>query len=151
MKEKSEYKSLAEWRKFNPKDYGVAKYNGWLDDICNTFGWERKKIKPAGYWTKERCIEEAKKYETKAEWERGNSSSHTSARKSNWFNECCLHMIKPKAAGYWTKELCIEEAKKYKTRTEWAQKSVGSYRNVMRSNKKWLGECTKHMNKKKPS
>lgn len=146
MTEKSQYKTLAEWRKAKPKDYHVAKVNGWISDICNKFGWTRRKTKPSGYWTKEKCIKEAKKYKTKADWERGSSSSHSSARKNKeWLNECTQHMIKPKQAGYWTKELCITEAKKYKTRSDWAKNSNGSYRKVIRKNKEWLDECTKHM------
>jgi hypothetical protein len=146
MKEKSQYKSLSEWRNSNPKDYGVAKYNKWLDEICNTFGWEKRQSKPSGYWTKERCLKDAKKYNTKADWQRGNSSSHSTARKNKWFDECCEHMIKPKQAGYWTKELCLIEAKKWGTISDWAKNS-SSYKIAGR--KGWRDECTSHMKRGK--
>ncbi len=38
--EKSQYKSLAEWRYNKPYDFDVAEQNGWLNKLCKTFGWE---------------------------------------------------------------------------------------------------------------
>tara|TARA_R110000796_G_scaffold58413_4_gene134891 strand:+ start:37721 stop:38308 length:588 start_codon:yes stop_codon:yes gene_type:complete len=142
MPEKSQYKSLAEWREANPYEYGVAKYNGWIDDIRKKFGWCRRQTKPKGYWTKEKCIKEAKKYQTKADWERSSSSSHSAARKNKWFDECCLHMKRGKQAGYWTKELCMIEAKKWDTISNWAKNS-SSYKIAGR--KGWRDECISHM------
>jgi hypothetical protein len=42
---------------------------------------------PNGYWTKEKCIEEAKKYNTIKEWKTNNQTSYNKAIKNNWLEE----------------------------------------------------------------
>lgn len=42
MKEKSEYKSVAEWRKHCPSDYKSANKRGFIDLVCERFGWEKE-------------------------------------------------------------------------------------------------------------
>jgi len=62
--------------------------------------------------------------------------------------ECTKHMeskVKPKPSGYWTLELCKEEALNYNSRTKWAKNSSGSYNSSWK--KGWLEECAKHMEK----
>ena len=49
--------------------------------------------------------------------------------------------------GYWTKELCLEQAKKYNTLMTWLQNDSGSYHAAYRN--KWVEECTAHMIKKR--
>jgi hypothetical protein len=44
---------------------------------------------------------------------------------------------------YWTLEICIEDALKYKTKTEWRLQSPRIY-NIARK-RKWLNKCCKHM------
>jgi len=48
-------------------------------------------------WTKEKCLESAKKYQTKNDWRIGNDkSAYDRALKiygKEFFNECCKHMI----------------------------------------------------------
>tara|TARA_R110000796_G_scaffold58413_4_gene134889 strand:+ start:36347 stop:36835 length:489 start_codon:yes stop_codon:yes gene_type:complete len=143
MKEKSQYKSLSEWKKVKPYEYDKAYRSGWLDDICETFGWERRVNHPKNYWTKELCLIEAKKYKTKTEWQRGSSSSCIKSRDIfgvKFFDECAAHMIKVKPAGHWNiKENCVEEANKYSSRTEWEEKSNDSYRFAKRNY--WLSVC----------
>ena len=48
--------------------------------------------KPNGYWTKERVLEDAKKYETRNEWKKKSSASHSKARDEGWYSECVIHM-----------------------------------------------------------
>lgn len=70
--------------------------------------------KPAGYWTKERCHEEALKYKSRYEFEKNSGSACKAARKNKWMNEICSHMLyKIKPNNYWTKEKCYEEYLKY--------------------------------------
>ena len=147
MPEKSPYKSLNDWRNVNPKDYAVARYHNWLDDICDKFGWvHQKKTKPQGYWTnKENVLIEAKKYNGRSEWMRGSSSSYSSARKNGWVDEATAHM-KPirKPIGYWeNKEKCLEEARKHKKITEWQRASSTSVNSARRNG--WFDECTAHI------
>lgn len=56
--------------------------------------------KPRGFWTKERVLEEAKKYRTFTDWEKNSASSCAIAQKRGWIKEATVHMIK--------KEICTE-------------------------------------------
>lgn len=43
-------------------------------------------------WTKDACIKEALKYDTKSQWERCSSSSYSKAILNKWVDECSKHM-----------------------------------------------------------
>jgi hypothetical protein len=142
------YKSLAEWRKTKPKDYDAAVRHKWIEGICEAMGWEydnRKHYKKPNYWNiKENVLASAKQYKTKSEWAKFADSAYSGAKRNGWFEEATAHMKSPnKPAGYWTKERCIEEAKKYKTRNEWRCNHPTSYQAAC--TKKFFNECTKHM------
>lgn len=142
MSNESEYNDRFEWRDANPKDYSYAYRQGFLPQICEYYGW--KYNKPSKYWTKELCIEEARKHTKKSFWWRDCSTSYTTAKKNGWMSECTKHMspyILP--IGKWTKELCIEEARKHKYMGDWIKNSGGSYQKAKRNG--WVDECTKHM------
>ena len=50
------------------------------------------KIKPSGYWTKEKCHEEALKYNTRGEFQKKSSTAYVKSRKEKWLDEICIHM-----------------------------------------------------------
>jgi|SRR3972149_2806589 len=105
---------------------------------------KNKERKPMGYWTKENCEKEALKYSSRSNFERGSNGAYDKSLKNNWLNDICKHMItKKKPNGYWTKEKCLEEALKYRTKTDFAKKSSGAYDSVYRN--KWVEECCSHM------
>lgn len=138
MTEKSQYKSLSEWQKANPNAYSAAFRSGMIDDICQKFGWDKKK--PDGYWTLNRCKEDALNYKTRMEWRR-NSQGYDSARKSGWIEECCGHMIERRE---WNKDVCKKVALKYKTRIQWKKsEDKGGYSAACRNG--WIDDCCKHM------
>ena len=100
--------------------------------------------KPKGYWTFEKCWEEALKYETKISFRKNCSAAYSKAEKSGFLNKICGHMIqinKPK--GYWTFEKCWEEALKYETRKEYSENKSGSYMSAFKN--KWLNQICGHM------
>jgi hypothetical protein len=102
---------------------------------------------PMGYWTKEKCIEEALKYDSQYKWKENSNSSYGAAYKNNWVKECIKHMIQyRKPNGYWTFERCLEEALKYTSVIEWKINDVASQSAAYRSN--FYNECIKHMKKK---
>ena len=73
----------------NPHTLAIK--NGWLNEICSHMKELRK---PNGYWTKERCHEEALKYTTKNEFRNNNLSSYDISYRNKWLKEICIHMIK---------------------------------------------------------
>ena len=60
------------------------------------------------------------------EFEKGNNSACVSARKHGWLDDYMWFKEKPKNR-YWNRETCYEEAKKYKSATEYAKKAVRAY------------------------
>lgn len=145
---KSKYNSLAEWRKADPSGCESARTKGLIVKICETFGWDYKPIlnnKPSGYWTKEKCIEDALKYKDRSKWEKAKGSSHSISKRRNWYEECVAHMpLLNKPTGYWNiKENVLAEAKKYEYKEDWKKNSSGSNSSARR--KGWYDECVAHM------
>lgn len=66
-----------------------AKRHNWLSEIQTLFPEINK---PRGYWTKEKCQEEAAKYDMKEKFRKGSSSAYTMSIKNNWFKEITKHM-----------------------------------------------------------
>lgn len=136
------YESYSDWRKGERTYYRLATRFKLTNQVCEERGWEKRL--PNGHWTKERCIEEARKYKTVSNWEKNSSGSRSSAQDNGWMEECCSHMVyDKKPSGYWTKELCLEEARKYKHRKAWRLNSKGSWSAARRF--KIFKECTSHM------
>ncbi len=48
------------------------------------------------YWTFETVKEEASKYNTRGEFSKGNSPAYQYARKKNWLDIVCEHMVSGK-------------------------------------------------------
>ena len=107
FQEAKKYKTKEDFRKGTNRAALVAWNNGWMDDDT----W----FEPTFRWTNELCEAEARKFKTKSEFQKGNPGAYIYARKNkllerfDWFDE-----IK-KPNGYWTRERCEEEARKYNT------------------------------------
>lgn len=84
------YKNKKEFMKNNNDAYKAALKLNCLDEICSHMIEGRK---PNGYWTKQRCIEEALKYTSKSEWYKNSTSSYIISRKNKWLKELSSHMI----------------------------------------------------------
>lgn len=63
-----------------PGAYMSMLKNKWLDELCP----HMRTKKPNGYWTRERCVEEGGKYESKKEFREKNKSAYITASKNNW-------------------------------------------------------------------
>jgi len=101
-------------------------------------------MKPRGYWTKERCAEEALKYESRIDFQRESTGAYLKAMRQNWLNEICYHMREiKKKNNYWVKERCAEEALKYKTRKDFKNKCGTAYQKSHEGG--WINEICSHM------
>lgn len=135
------YKSRREWYEKSASSYDAARRNKWLNECCVHMCPLKN---PNGYWTKERCVKDAKKYLTKSEWQYKSKTSYGISSKNKWLNECCVHMkLMHKKNGYWTKERCAEDAKNYSTRNDWRINSSSA--STIASKNGWLNECCTHM------
>ena len=73
-------------------------------------------------YTKEICIEIAKKYTTKSSWMRSpDGGAYQIASRSGWLEDCCSHM--EVCLGKWTYEACLADAKRFKNSYEWNKNS----------------------------
>ena len=103
--------------------------------------------KPKGYWTYNRCLEEAKKYKFKADFKKEAAGAYDAAKDKGWLAEYIWLESLPRIK--WTYETCFEEAKKYKTRSEFAKNAGAAYR-IARKNG-WSKEYTWFVDIIKPS
>ena len=118
--------------------------------IIKEFTWFKKKEKlPYGYWKdKEHCINEAKKYNSKKEFQDKNQSAYWASIKYSYINEMPWLVVKkimPKSV-LRNKDLVMEEAKKYKTRSEFMKNNRSFYNAALKygfmNDMYWFGEKT---------
>ena len=135
--EAKKYKSRSEFKQKNNAAYRCSYNNGWIDK----FDWF---IKPNKKWGYQTCLEESKKYSTRGEFALGCSGAYHVARENNWLKEYIWlkdgKKLKLEKYGKWTKGACFEEAKKYKSRGEFAEKNGSAYRNARRFG--WIDDYT---------
>jgi putative NADPH-quinone reductase len=140
QEEALKYNSRSEFQKNSGTAYGVSRRNVWLDEICSHMV---ELHKPNNYWTKERCQEEALKYNSRSEFQKNSVSAYNSSLKNGWFDEICSHMVElRKPNNHWTKEKCQEEALKYNSRSEF-QKNSPAYHASLKNG--WIDEICSHM------
>ena len=129
------YSSRREFKEGNDSAYRNAIKNGWIDE----YTWFTK---PNKKWTYQTCLEESKKYSTRGEFALASSGAYHVARENNWLDEYVWLMdgkqFRLEKWGKWTKEACYEEAKKYRTRTEFAKKNNSAYNNARQYN--WIDD-----------
>jgi len=135
------YKTRSNWRDNDQYSYNIARINKWLDYCCKHM---IEKSKPNNYWTKEKCIESAKKFKTLKEWKKGEGGAYATAQRNKWLKICCEHMTKLRI--FWTKEMCIESALKHQTLGKWLKNNYNAYQ--FASKHKWLEEIKILFNKK---
>lgn len=103
-----------------------------------------KKNYKRGYWPKERCLEEAKKYTSRKDFGRGAPKAYKVACQQGWLDDICSHMVRlQQSRGYWTKERCLQTALQYSTRSEFSLGSNGAYKKAYREG--WLDDICLHM------
>lgn len=84
------FKTRTEFRSESPKIYDFVASHGFLDEACTHMTYVGT---PKGYWTKERCVSEAAKYNTRKEFIRGSGGCYNSSKREGWLEEVCAHMI----------------------------------------------------------
>jgi hypothetical protein len=114
------------------EQYYIKKYKkeGWL--LLNTnkggaLGGNKMK------WTKNECIRVAKMFDSKKQFLSAPeySGAVQSARRHGWIEEICSHMKDGNVR--WSKEKCIKEAQKHKSRTSFMRNSKGAYNYALRN------------------
>jgi hypothetical protein len=84
--------------------------------------------KSKGYWSKERCLEEALKYNNRSEFQKKSKQAYAASFNNKWLDEVCSHMtrlINPN--GFWNKETCYKEMIKYNNIKDFKTKEPVAY------------------------
>jgi len=142
------YAHSQNFRKGNALVYNYALRHGFLDNICKHMD---KNTEIAQHWSKDRCVEEAHKYQTRKDFQQQCHGAYAAAHRNKWLDEICSHMERPAAHNkYWTIERCHEEAFKYTTRRDFQEGNSGAY-NAARRMGILDTICTHMTPKNKPS
>jgi hypothetical protein len=92
-------------------------------------------------WTKDNVEKEAKKYTTRNEFKKNNSSAYRAALKYGWMDDVSKHMTPVQQS--WDYETVKNIASQYKTKKEFRQNNRKAY--DIATYHKWLPSITKHM------
>lgn len=83
------YGTKNDWATSAGSAYQRARANKWLVQCCGHMGSPQK---PSGYWTRERCREDAERFRARKEWFKGSPSAYLAASRNGWLDWCCGHM-----------------------------------------------------------
>ncbi len=98
------------------------------------------------FWNKEMILKAAKAFNTRSEWQAGDSRSYGAAHRMGLLDEAAKHMTRLRMAkGYWNATTVFADAQKYTSKTEWNTKSFTAYRTAKFL--KIFDRCTLHMDK----
>ena len=117
-----QYKDIGLFSKECQVAYVIAHRNGWLND----YTWLDRKKMPNDYWTKERVMQEARKYTSSGEFNSVNPQAYSAACRHGWTKEFTW-FIKPKNAKRWNYNTCFKEAQKFTSRMEFRANSITAY------------------------
>ena len=136
QEESLKYLCRSEFKIKSASAYQSALKNKWLNDICLHMSLLHK---PNNYWTKEKCQEEALKYNNRYEFQKKSSGAFSRSYINGWYDEICSHMsmLKIKYDSY-SKNECKVESLKYKGRYDFFIKNNKLY-NVSLKNG-WLDD-----------
>lgn len=81
------------------------------------------------YWTKEKTIEEARKYSTRTKFCKRAKGAYAAALKHGWLDE--MPWLNPTRRTRWTKEEAMEETSKYCTLHDFIKGSQGAYQSSL--------------------
>ena len=101
-------------------------------------------------WTKEKVANSAKTEEFKMVWKNKYPGAYAAALRGGYLNEVTAHMPILNPKGKWTvKENVITDAKRYPSRSEWQEASVGAYEAAKLYG--WFQEAVAHMPRRAPN
>lgn len=123
------------WNKHRSVAMKAAKM-GWYDD----YTWLPRYRVHRNHWTEEACREVALKYKSVREFRENDLSVYTLANSRGWSKSYTWLAREVAPKGIWTEERCLEEAKKYGTKTEFLKGSPNAYYTACR--KGWLKSYT---------
>jgi hypothetical protein len=89
MASASPFSTRAAWKDADGAAYKAARDNGVLDRVCAHMTLA---YKPAGWWTKERVLASARKFQSVPAWDAVETTAVQRARQRGWIEEATAHM-----------------------------------------------------------
>jgi len=132
------YSSLAEWREANPSAHVISKRLGCFEEATQHMTRAKQ---PNGYWTDEKILAEAARFDNTAAWNKGSPISYGIAKRRRLVPATMQRGKRPK--GYWTKERISAAAALFKTRSAFRKAEPSAY--AIAGAKGWLEEVCAHM------
>lgn len=92
----------------------------------------KRLVQPKGFYTLEKCKEEALKYQTKKDFMLGSPRFYDAAHRFKWIDLCCEHMKKSNGNNFskkekWNHNNIIEAALKYDSKDEFRKYNYAAY------------------------
>ena len=118
------FKYRHDWQDSSVGAYEAAKNNGWFEEAVAHMTRPDMTQK----WTKGAVKKEAKKYKFKSDFNNNAVGAYEAAKNKGWFDEVTAHMGNKKAIPIkWNKKAVLDDAKKYKKKSQWKKNSPGAY------------------------
>lgn len=117
-REAKKYKRFEDFRKNCGSAYTISRNLGILSEITSHMKRDRN---PNNFWTKEKIIEEANKYETLIEFIRKSPVANFAAKKMGIISEVTAHMRRNQR---WSKQKIIEQVMQLCSRKEFARSTA---------------------------
>lgn len=83
------YSNIKDFKKYDMKAYMAASRYKCLKDVTSHM---KRLIPPKGFYTLEKCKEEALKYQTRKDFMLGSPKFYDAAHRFKWIDLCCEHM-----------------------------------------------------------
>ncbi|QIG67456.1 GIY-YIG nuclease domain-containing protein [Rhizobium phage RHph_TM3_3_9] len=139
------YRTKPEFKAGSAGCASVAKDRGWWKIVTAHMTPLKN---PDGYWTRQRCVDEARKFETRSAFNNGSKSAYLAAFKRGWLDDICSHMRvvrTQRPRNYWTLDNCRRAASVFRSRWEFQKQNKAAY--LAARNRGWLDEICAHMSK----
>jgi predicted GIY-YIG superfamily endonuclease len=149
------FKTISTWSNKFRSAVNAAHDKGWMEEATAHMirpVWQGLRI-----WTREKIIEDAKKYKHRARWSEESGGAYGAAQKMGILKIATKHMTRPivtnawriglKKPVKWTDKELKNSASKYSTLYEWRKKEPSAYATT--STRKMLDKITSHMKKMK--
>lgn len=134
------YSSKTKFHNNSGGAYKMCELNEWFELYSHMIEFK----KPNGYWTYEKCKEEALKYNRKVDFQTYSSSAYNTSKNNGWYDDITSHMeIYIRHKSKMTFELCHIEALKYTNRSDFKKYSPSEYKRASRM--LWITEICSHM------
>ena len=123
------YSNIKDFKKYDIKAYMAASRYKCLEDVTSHM---KRLIPPKGFYTLEKCKEEALKYQTKKDFVLGSPRFYDAAHRFKWISLCCAHMKKSNknnfsGKGKWDHDKIVEVALKYDSKKDFRKHNYAAY------------------------